>query len=173
MVIIMETKNFSFLCAVEIFLLTQDKKEVLLIHRDRSREVMPDYYSGIGGKMDSSILETALETAFREIKEETGYNKNEIQNMKLKAILFVEDKFGKWIVFQYVGFITKKKFKKYFKIEEGRLEWVNINNINNIKLIDDLQNGVLQKILYTRKFLYTKAIFNNDDKLIEINIAEN
>ncbi len=163
----MEKESFKFLTAVEIFLLSPDEKEVLLIHRSKEKEYLPDYWAGVGGKMDSPGAETPIETAYREIKEEANIKKNEIENLQLKGVITVFDRFGKWIVFEFAGKVKNKPFSDKREINEGTLQWIPLNKLKSINLIQDLRNNVLEKILFTKKFLWMQSIFNNKDKLID------
>ncbi|MEW5694254.1 MAG: hypothetical protein AB1765_13280, partial [Candidatus Hydrogenedentota bacterium] len=61
--------NFRYLGAVEIFVLSPCKTKVLLMKRSEKRAVLPGFYAGLGGKMDSNSIESAYDTAVREIKE--------------------------------------------------------------------------------------------------------
>ncbi len=163
----MKPETFKFLMAVEIFLLSSDEKEVLLIHRSKDKEYLPDYYAGLGGKMDSADIETPLQAAFREIEEEGSYRPKEIENLQLKGIITVQDRFGKWIVFEFVGKVQTRHFTDKKKIDEGTLEWVPFDNLSQLNLIQDLRNGTLEKIILTEKFLWMKSIFNKNDELID------
>lgn len=142
------------------------------MHRSKNRDFLPNYYSGIGGKMDSKDQENPLETAYREIYEESHYKKNEIKSLELKGIITVYDRWGKWLVFEFVGIVKKKKFKKKDVGHEGTLEWFDFNQLSKLNLIQDLRKGTLKKILFTKKFLWMKSIFNQKDKLIKFVMDE-
>ena len=163
----MDLDSFKFMTVVEIFLLSPDEKEVLLIHRSKDKDYMPDYYAGLGGKMDSFDKETPLDAAFREVKEESQYNSHEIENIELKALNTVYDRYGKWIVYDFAGKVKSKKFVDKKKIDEGVLEWVPLNKLKEKNLIYDLRDGVLEKILFTDKVLWMRAVYNKEDKLID------
>jgi len=165
--------TFKFLSAVEIFLLSPDKTEVLLMHRSKDRKFLPGYYAGLGGKMDSEINETPFDTAIREIEEESGYKEFYIENLKLKAVFTAFDRYGKWMVFDFVGIVTKKLFNSKVKTDEGTLEWVQFQELNKLKLIPDLQYGTLQKIINSNDILWIKSNFDNNDKLINLYINNN
>ncbi|MDD5066415.1 MAG: NUDIX domain-containing protein [bacterium] len=166
----MDIRSFRFLCAVETFLLSPDKKEVLLMHRSRERDFLPDYYAGIGGKMDSKEHENPLEAALREMKEESNYSSHEIRDLRLKAVITVFDRWGKWIVFEFTGQVKRKKYKRREVKKEGTLEWVSLDRLKNLKLIQDLRKGTLEKILFTKRFLWLKSIFNKKDRLVRFEI---
>lgn len=168
----MKPETFKYLTAVEIFLLSPDEKEVLLIHRSKDKEYLPDYYAGLGGKMDSHEIETPFKTALREIEEESFYKPEEIENFQLKGVITVRDRFGKWIVFNFVGKVKTKHFPKKKEVQEGTLEWVPFDRLLHLNLIQDLKNGTLEKIIFSDKFLWMRSVFNNEDKLIDFKIEE-
>lgn len=167
----MDKKSFSFLTAVEIFLLSPDGKEVLLLKRAEDKEVLPGYYGGVGGKMDSDFVESPPEAAYREIWEETGYESDDIAGFSLKALFTVHDRFGKWNVFEFVGQVREKRFDRQKKMEEGVLEWVPIDGLGGVKLIKDLRSGNLEKILSTEQLLWVKVRYDGSDSLELIELS--
>ena len=167
----MKPETFKFLTAVEVFLLSPDEKEILLIHRSEEKDYLPGYYAGLGGKMDTTDIETPLESAFREIEEESSYKPEEIEKLQLKGIITIHDRFGKWIVLEFAGKVRTKHFPDKKEVEEGTLEWVSFNKLPHLNLIQDLRNGTLEKIIFTDKFLWMKSIFNDNDKLINFKIG--
>lgn len=166
----MKLESFKFLTAVEIFLLSPDQKEILLIHRSKEKEYLPDYYAGLGGKMDSPDKETPLEAAYREIEEESGYDKAEISALELKGIITVYDRFGKWLVYDFTAKVKHKTFTYAKQINEGTLEWIPFTQLKGLKLIQDLRKGVLEKIVLADKFLWMRSIYNKDDQLVDFKI---
>ena len=163
----MKPETFKFLTAVEVFLLSPDEKEVLLIHRSKDKDFLPDYWAGLGGKMDSKDIETPLKAAFREIEEESSYKPKEIENFKIKGVITIHDRIGKWIVFEFVGKVKSKHFQNKKEVDEGTLEWIALDKLSELKLIQDLKGGVLERILFTDKFLRMRSIFDKDDNLID------
>ena len=161
----MKPETFKFLTAIEVFLLSPDEKEVLLIHRSKDKDFLPNYYAGIGGKMDSENLESPIEAAYREIEEESSYKKDEIENFQIKGVITIQDRIGKWIVFEVAGKVKTKHFPDKKETEEGILEWVAFDKLSGLKLIPDLKNGTLEKIISTDKFLWMKSLFDKDNIL--------
>lgn len=164
----MNTKKFSYLSATEIFLLSPDKKEVLLLKRSPTKKVVPNYYAGVGGKMDSDSIESPYDTAYREIEEETGYTKADIGDLHLSGVYTVFDKFGKWNIFEFRGQVKKKLFDKFHEMEEGVLEWVPIDSVEEYKLIPDLKNGLLTDLLTIDKILWVTVEYDENEKLLSL-----
>jgi 8-oxo-dGTP pyrophosphatase MutT (NUDIX family) len=165
-------ETFKFLCSIEVFLLSPDEKEVLLIHRSKDKEFLPDLYAGIGGKMDSKKIETPLTAAYREIEEESFYKPEEIINMHMKGMITVFDRWGKWNVFDFLGKVKTKHFEHKKEVEEGTLEWVSFDRIPELKLIEDLQKGTLEKILFSDQFIFMQSVYNQEDHLVDFQLNE-
>ena len=109
------------------FLIDRSKNEILFL--ERSFEPMKNMFTGVGGKtkFDEDINMSCL----REIKEETGLN---ARNLKLKGIIktILEGSESSWILFIY----TSEEFSgKQIDCPEGKLEWIGINEVNNLNLI--------------------------------------
>lgn len=159
--------KFKYLGAVEIFLLTADKKEILLLKRAEHRKYLPNYHAGLGGKMDLDILEAPIECAYREIFEESGIEKSDIFSLELKAVISAEDRYGKWFVYEFVGFLNKDFNKPLVQTDEGELFFTRIENIKDLNLIPDLKDGFLEQIINENKLFWIKSYFDNDNNLIK------
>ncbi len=164
----MSHQSFSYLCAVEVFVLSPDYKEVLLLKRGMHKQVLPGYYAGVGGKMDSPDIETPYEAALREMLEESEYTLDDLDAFKHKGTYTVQDKFGRWNVFEFVGHAKRKLFEKKKEIHEGVLEWMPIEMIPKLKLIQDLQDGYLEKLLFVDKFLWMAVTYDRNDRIQSI-----
>jgi len=164
----MDIKKFSYLSAVEIFLLSPDTKEVLLLKRSPNKKVVPNYYAGVGGKMDSDFIESPYDTAYREIEEETGYTKADVGDLHLSGVYTIVDKFGKWNIFEFRGQVKKKLFDKFYEMDEGTLEWVPIDSVEKYKLIPDLKNGLLTDLLATDKTLWVTVEYDENETLLSL-----
>lgn len=81
-------------------------------------------YAPIGGKIEAG--ETPTECLLREFKEETGL---ELKDPKLKGISFWKDS-TEGIIFIYTA---EKVDGDLQESEEGRLEWIDISELDNIK----------------------------------------
>ena len=159
-------ESFKYLGAVEIFLLTSDRQKVLLMKRSPFRRYLPGYYAGLGGKMDlDDILESPIECAYREIEEESGISKDEIESLDLQGVITATDKFGKWFVYEFVGILKNNFSNNMIETDEGELIFVDVNKIEQLKLIPDLKNGLLRDLLLTDKFMWVKSYFDNNDNL--------
>lgn len=158
-----------YLCAVEIFIFNNTGNKILLLKRAENRRVHPGLVAGVGGKMDCPFgkIETPLETAIREIGEETGIKSDEISDIRLAGITTADDRFGKWLVFQFIAKL-KSDDTQFKDTDEGKLFWADINSINELELIPDLKNGILQTYIESSTFQWIKSEFNENDELIKL-----
>ncbi|MCK4776798.1 MAG: NUDIX domain-containing protein, partial [Actinomycetia bacterium] len=134
------------------------------------------YYNGLGGKMDmKEIMETPLDACYRELYEESGLEKSDIEDLKLKGVLTVFDRFGEWLVFEFAGRLADTTPKdKILKAahDEGKLEWVNLADIETIKLVPDLCNGHLKDLLFSNSFSFLSSKFNENDEMVESQVIK-
>lgn len=167
------TAAFSYLSSVETFLLSPDGREVLLLKRGRHKAVLPGFYGGVGGKMDSPSVESPLEAAGREMFEESGYRTADLKTrLRLRSIFTVFDKFGRWNVFEFAATVREKTFQNKKRISEGTLEWVKIRDLKKKRLIQDLRNGLLERIVSAKKIFFVTVAYGRDDKIRSIQTRE-
>lgn len=164
-------EQFKYLGAVEVFLMTYDQNQVLLLKRSPHRRYLPNYVAGLGGKMDLNHLETPLETAYREIYEESHIEKSDIVSLNLKGIITANDKFGKWFVYEFVGILNKDfDFDKIVQTDEGVIFFEDISKLNTLNLIPDLKDNFLKNLLTDNYFYWVKSFFDNNNKLLKKNV---
>ncbi len=115
------------------YVLSPDRKRVLLIHRNaRADDHHLGKYNGLGGKMDRD--EDALACMRREIREEAGIECSEV---RLRGTISWPG-FGKhgedWLgfVFLITGFLGEPHQRN----PEGALEWVPVADILQLPLWD-------------------------------------
>jgi 8-oxo-dGTP diphosphatase len=110
------------------FLVNQE--HVLMMKKARSKLFNFEFWGGIGGHLEYEELNSPMQASYREIEEETGFTKNEIENFALKYIL-IEDSNGE-IRQQYVyfGVTTHRNF---IPSDEGELYWIHKNELLNLK----------------------------------------
>lgn len=102
---------------------------VLMMKKEKSKIFNFAFWGGIGGHMEPNELNSPKEASFREIKEETGFKKDDIKNFRLKYIL-LEKNSGE-IRQQYVYF-GETKHMNFIPSDEGELFWVPKNELSNL-----------------------------------------
>jgi 8-oxo-dGTP diphosphatase len=113
------------------YILSADKKKILLIHRNsRPEDEHLGKYNGLGGKIESQ--EDIVESMRREILEEAGIHCTE---MSLRGTISWPG-FGKngedWLGFIFV--ITKFEGIPFTKNPEGNLEWIELEKFLNLEI---------------------------------------
>ncbi|MGM1048134.1 MAG: NUDIX domain-containing protein [Bacillota bacterium] len=106
------------------FLINQDK--VLMMKKARSKLFNFEFWGGIGGHLEYEELNSPMEASYREIEEETGFIKSDIENFRLKYIL-IENSGGE-IRQQYVYF-GETKHMNVISSDEGELFWIHKNEL--------------------------------------------
>lgn len=124
---------YSPIVATLIYVLSPDKRQVLLIHRNaRADDTHIGKYNGLGGKLDSQ--EDIVSGAKRELFEEAGV---EALSMQLRGTINWPG-FGKlgedWLGFVFV--VDKFQGTPQPSNPEGTLIWVDIDKIESLPLWD-------------------------------------
>jgi len=117
-------------------------------------------YAPPGGKFESG--ESPLDCMLREYKEETGLT---LINPKLQGISYWKDK-TEGIIFIY----TAEKYEGEILpiTEEGKLEWININDLPKIKQFD--QNKKFTPYLFKDKLFEGKYKLDDNCMALEYEI---
>ncbi|MDY6915740.1 MAG: 8-oxo-dGTP diphosphatase [Candidatus Cloacimonadota bacterium] len=105
------------------------ENQTLMLYRNKKKDdIHEGKYNGLGGKLKAG--ETPEECAKREIWEESGLN---AEKLLLKGIITFPKFDGKndWYVFVY---LVPKFNGTIIDSPEGRLEWVEDSNLNDIRL---------------------------------------
>ncbi len=113
------------------YILSPDKKKVLLVHRTfKDDDENLGKYNGIGGKLERG--ESVKEGMAREIREETGLVATE---MRLAGTIIWND-FGPkredWLAFVFV--VEAFEGEPYECSDEGKLSWVDIDKLNTLPM---------------------------------------
>jgi len=93
----------------------------LLIKRAPDRDVNPNFWSGIGGKIEPGEINDPFSACVREIKEETGITGNSIEDLKLRYIIIRRHKD---VIRQSYIYFGKVNTKSIADTGEGTLYWI-------------------------------------------------
>jgi 8-oxo-dGTP diphosphatase len=106
--------------------------EVLLIERSQSAGLFPGMYNGVGGHVERG--ENILESARREVQEETGL---EVTDLTLRGIIHADEGWGApgALVFVFVG---EAPTRDVTESNEGRLHWISMDELATVRLMPDL-----------------------------------
>jgi 8-oxo-dGTP diphosphatase len=108
-----------------IFLTDQNPPtKVVLLKRSPDKKFAPNYYTGVGGKVEKG--ETILESAYRELQEETGLTGIELTQFA-KAVID-----NTYFLYYFRGTYSKMSLPHS---DDGELEWVNTPNLLQKEII--------------------------------------
>jgi len=94
---------------------------VLLMKRGEHREIAPGFWSGVGGIFEESEMNTPYEACYREIEEEAGISKGNIDSLALQYILL--RRFKDEMRCSYI-FFGETSQTEVIQTDEGQLFWV-------------------------------------------------
>ena len=136
--------------------LKKDNKVLMLKFTKKWGQV----YAPPGGKFE--IGESPLDCILREYYEETGLK---LINPKLQGMSYWKDK-AEGIIFIYVA----KEFEGNlnFKSEEGCIEWINIEDLPNLKQFS--QNEKFTPYLFKKEIFEGKFLLDEKCKVLEYEI---
>ena len=131
------------------------KDNKLLLIKNLDRKIL---YEDFGGKVEMSdnyVYETAAREA---VEESNNYFKYDKLISKLKNRKFIYIKHSKYAIYlvklnKYINPSVVGNYEKTYKINRT-IEWININELNKIKLLYRLRHKYLLKIiqkLYIKK----------------------
>ncbi|MBN4066611.1 8-oxo-dGTP diphosphatase [Simkania negevensis] len=113
------------------YILSPDKKEVLMIHRNaREDDDHLGKYNGLGGKMESDEDIACCMT--REIYEESGLECTQLQLRGTLNWTGFGPKKEFWLGFIFL--ITQFKGTSHTSNNEGDLEWIKLNKLNDLPM---------------------------------------
>jgi 8-oxo-dGTP diphosphatase len=111
------------------FLINEGK--VLVMKKESSRLTEDSFWSGLGGHLEPDELNNPMKACYREIFEESGILKEEIQDLRLRYILLRVKNDEVRQQFVYFG---KTKRTDYVISNEGELHWKRMDEINELHM---------------------------------------
>lgn len=154
-----DASRYQVIPRVLIFLFNS-KDSVLLIKGSANKARWPGKYNGIGGHVEAN--EDILEAALRELKEESGITRVNIQLIG-QIMINVSDISGV-ALFIFSGLYDRSDFSSS---QEGNLEWIKLSNIHRLPVVEDLP-VLIQRIKSHRlgdPIILGKYAYDNDGKL--------
>jgi 8-oxo-dGTP diphosphatase len=105
--------------------------EILLLRGGEHKRVYPGRYNGVGGHVERD--EDPLTGALREIKEETGLS---VANARFRGVIHVDAGNDNGIL--VFVFSAEAVSREVADSDEGTLEWVPRDRLNDLPLVEDL-----------------------------------
>ena len=108
------------------------ESDILLILRSADRTLHPNRWTGVGGHIEPQEINNPTASCFREVLEETGIQKNEIEDFNLRYIILRQR--NTEIRQQYV-FFGRSKTRRLGNTNEGVLHWVAQSDLFSLDLV--------------------------------------
>ena len=138
----------------------KNKEQVLLLKRNRNKEMVPDKWLGLGGKIEPG--EDLFDSAKREFREESGLT---LTNLVLRGTFsWIEEKQYAGIAYIFVA--TEYQGNLLADCNEGELEWQQISSIDQLADLASHQHFFLQKMLTDDAHFYSGIAVYNKGNLI-------
>ena len=99
----------------------RNSEKYLVMKRSESRVYNPSFWSGIGGHMEPQEINEPLAACYREIEEETGINKDNIDSLEL---LYVITRRSKNEIRQSYIYFGETQQTDVLQTDEGALFWI-------------------------------------------------
>lgn len=145
--------KLSTLCYIE-----RDNKYLMLHRTVKKNDVNKDKWIGVGGHFEAD--ESPEECLLREVKEETGYT---LTSYRYRGLVTFVSGNG---VTEYMSLFTADGFEgKPIPCDEGELEWVDIDEIDNLNIWegDKIFFGLLAE---ERAFFSLNLVYDGHDGLV-------
>ena len=143
--------------SVTAFLRNNDK--YLLMKRAANRKIAPGVWSGVGGHIEPQEISDPISACYREIEEESGIKKSQIETLDLQYIITRRSKDEIRQSYIYFGETLQTDVKQ---TDEGILFWISEN---------DLLNREYTKTFAAMLEHYKKRSYN--DLAVYVGVAEN
>jgi 8-oxo-dGTP diphosphatase len=131
----------------------RNEEQFLLMKRAPNREINPNFWSGIGGKIEASEMNDPFAACLREIHEEADITSHDVQDLTLRYIIIRrhED-----VIRQSYIYFGCSKTKKFSDTDEGTLHWVSRENLADKKFTSTYAEMIKH---YLSPFSEDNAIF--------------
>ncbi len=126
---------------------------VLLLNGQAEKRHWAKMYNALGGHMEQQ--EDIYASIAREVREESGI-KIPVNKISLKGIIHVNTYFDENVL-MFIFFVKVKSFKKSDS-HEGKVEWIKLNEIVNIKNIAEDIKIIIPLILKLKKGEFISGI---------------
>jgi 8-oxo-dGTP pyrophosphatase MutT (NUDIX family) len=128
-------------------ILLNDKGEILILKRSDKVKTYKGCWSGIAGYIE--VGERPIDTAYKEIREEAGLEKEDVELVKqvdpVEFTDYYDNERYDWIIYPFL-FKCRKKGKIQIDWEHSDYKWIRPSSINKFDTVPHF-NTVVSKLL--------------------------
>ena len=135
----MHTKTRLF---AGVFLRWQD--EVILMERGSHKKIAPGLWSGIGGHIEQSEMNSPITACLREIEEETGILPAQINTLDLRYFILCKSEETLDSIYYFSGVLKEKAPLR--QTSEGTIHWVKLKDGAEKQMTPDIKRLYLHWI---------------------------
>lgn len=148
----------KFIITTECYIRRGD--EILFIHK-KGKDLNTGKYLGIGGHLEPG--ESPTECMVREIFEETGIKKEELANLKMRAVItFInpvyDDEYIHLFDAEYIG----KADPALNSCDEGELKWINKKDVYSLPIWEG-DKRMFDEMFRDDNFFTMKLVYDGDE----------
>lgn len=133
--------------------------QVLVMKRASHKEIGPNSWSGLAGHMEDWELGDPYSACFREIEEESGIRKEDLEELSLGYIIYNRMKEEVIVNHLFFGKVNKKETRAS---DEGQLYWVDKKELVEMMGIPGINKAM--KDYYDQPFKGTRLALIRDQE---------
>lgn len=145
------------------FILNGD--DVLLLKGAPDKRLWANRYNGVGGHVEQG--EDVCSAALREIREETGWQEDDVKDVRLRCLVNIDSGDPRVGILLFV-FTARSKLRRTRSSAEGTLEWVPRSRLLDCALVEDLP-VLLPRVLELPENappVFARYSYDQDDRLV-------
>lgn len=134
--------------------------DILCIYRDKSKQLEPCKWAGVGGHMEHSEMNSPYAACIREINEETGIEEKNVLDLKMKYITINNKDNEVRIAFYFFGKLTNKI--PLSETGEGILKWIPKSEVLSYNLSNNVKSILEHWLTHNEEKIYVCTINNEE-----------
>ena len=148
----------KFVITTECYIRRGD--ELLFIHKG-GNDLNTGKFLGIGGHLEKG--ESPTEGIIREIEEETGIKKEDLSNLKMRAVItFINPTYGDEYIHLFEAEYTGETDLALTDCDEGELIWVPKSDVYSLPIWEG-DKAMFDAMFKDDEFFTLKLVYDGDD----------
>lgn len=148
----------KFVITTECYIRRGD--ELLFIHKG-GNDLNTGKFLGIGGHLEKG--ESPTEGIIREIEEETGIKKEDLSNLKMRAVItFINPTYGDEYIHLFEAEYTGETDPTLTDCDEGELIWVPKSDVYSLPIWEG-DKAMFDAMFKDEEFFTLKLVYDKDD----------